>query len=230
MSRNNFWGRRSPERGFSAALAICGEVIWKAMKMTGLDRLHPKRSLALVVIASLATVVVMQHHEIAQLKQYTRHQSELLVSQQELATRAASHLELVRRYEIPYHYLEILSDAAARHGLDLEFMVGLMQVESGFNPNAQSDKAAYGLMQMRFPTALEIDPGLQSYWQLFDPERNIRLGTAYFKQLLDRYDGDYRIASLAYNRGPTRLDDQILAEIELSDSYYRKIRAAGAID
>jgi soluble lytic murein transglycosylase len=109
-------------------------------------------------------------------------------------------------------------------------MVGLMQVESGFDPNAQSDKAAYGLMQVRFPTALEIDHNLQSYWQLFDPERNIRLGTAYFRRLLDRYNGDYRIAALAYNRGPSRLDDQILSQIELSDSYYRKIRAAGAIN
>ena len=144
--------------------------------------------------------------------------------------RGQPHPELVRRYRIPYVFLETLADEAKSHDLDLEFLVALMQVESGFNPNAQSDKAAYGLMQLQFPTAHEIDPSLRSFWQLFDPQRNIRLGTAYFRQLLDRYEGDYRMASLAYNRGPTRLDRQLLARLALSDSYYRRIRAAGVVD
>ena len=230
MWQQNFWGRQSPDKGFGSALAICSEVIRKVMEMTGLERLHPRQWLAILAFAGLATVVVMQHHQIVELERYAEHQSSLLIAQQELATEAVTHLELVRRYGIPYKYLEVLADAVAAHDLDLEFMVGLMQVESGFNPNAQSDRAAYGLMQVRYPTALEIEPGLQSYWQLFDPERNIWLGTAYFRNLLDRYGGDYRIASLAYNRGPTKLDDQILSQIELSDSYYRKIRAAGVVN
>lgn len=196
--------------------------------MTYLDRLHPRQWLAVALVAGLATLVVAQQQEIVRLERYVGHQSQLLAGQQRLAARAITHLELVRRYGIPYRYLEILADAAEEHDVDLEFMVGLMQVESNFNPNAQSHKSAYGLMQVRFPTAQELDPSLQSYWQLFDPQRNIRLGTAYFRKLLDHYGGDYRMAALAYNRGPSRLDDQILSQIRLSDSYYRKIRTAGA--
>jgi soluble lytic murein transglycosylase len=181
-------------------------------------------------MAGLAIAVMAQHQQIEQMELRLANQDRLLEQQQEIATRAVSHLELVRKYNIPYRYLETLASASEQHGLDLEFMVGLMRVESSFNPNAQSHKAAYGLMQVRYPTALEIDPTLQSYWQLFDPERNIWLGTAYFRNLLERYGGDYRMAALAYNRGPTRLDDEIMNQLELIDTYYRKIRTAGLVN
>jgi soluble lytic murein transglycosylase-like protein len=200
------------------------------MTMRNTNRLYPRQWLVVLTMAGLAIAVMAQHQHIDQLELRLANQARLLELQQEITERAVSHLELVRKYNIPYRYLETLASASEQHGLNLEFMVGLMRVESSFNPNAQSHKSAYGLMQVRYPTALELDPTLQSYWQLFDPERNIWLGTAYFRKLLDRYEGDYRMASLAYNRGPTRLDDEILSQLELSDSYYRKIRTAGLVN
>ena len=223
-------GRRGPGWDSGSALAFIDEVIRDVMRMTGLDRLHPRFWLASVFVTALVVGLATQHQEIGRLQQRLDHQSELLRLQSGVATEAVTHLELVRKYGIPYRYLEILAEEVEEHRLDLEFMVALMRVESHYNPNAQSDKAAYGLMQVQFPTALEIEPTLQSFWQLFDPERNIRLGTTYFRNLLDRYKGDYRMAALAYNRGPTRLDSQILAELGLSDSYYRKIRQAGVVN
>jgi hypothetical protein len=40
----------------------------------------------------------------------------------------------------------------------------------------------------------------------FDPSENVRAGTAYLRQLLDRYDGDEAMALAAYNAGPTAVD------------------------
>lgn len=56
-------------------------------------------------------------------------------------------------------------------------------------------------MQLMDETAREVgvtDP--------FDPEQNIAGGTAYFRQMLDRYRGDTEIALAAYNAGPSRVD------------------------
>jgi soluble lytic murein transglycosylase len=205
-------------------------VIREIMNATHLNRLSVRGLMLLLALAVMTAGLVTQHQEIRRLREYSTVQTEMLLRQQEWATRAASHLDLIGRYGIPYRYLEILAEECRTHDLSLEFMVGLMQIESNFNPNAQSTRNAYGLMQVRFPTALELDPGLDSFWQLYDPERNIKLGATYFRHLLDRYQGNYRMAALAYNRGPTRLDGEIMVEADISDRYYRLIRQAGMQD
>jgi len=193
------------------------------------DRLRSSRVLLAFLIGGMALALLFQHREIQRLGDLSSAQAGMLERQQELTARAVQHLELIRKYDVPYRYLEVLADASRELDLDLEFMVGLMQVESHFDPNAQSHKDAYGLMQVRYPTALELDPTLRSFWQLFEPERNIRLGARYFRKLLDRYNGDYRMAALAYNRGPSRLEGELIAG-PISDHYYRKILAAGIVD
>lgn len=195
-----------------------------------MDRLHPGRLLVGTLVLVMACGLALQHQEIRRLESFSHIQTVLLSQQQALAFDAVRHLELIRRYNVPYRYLEALDHASREYDLNLEFLVGLMQVESNFDPNAQSNKAAYGLMQVKYDTAREIDPSLQSYWQLFDPDRNIQLGAAYFRKLLDRYDGDYRVAALAYNRGPTRVDGEMLGDGLLSDRYWRKILAAGIVN
>lgn len=115
----------------------------------------------------------------------------------------AGDISYLGRYNVPYQYFSILKQESIRHGLDLDFMLGLMWVESRFDPNARSHMDAYGLMQVQWPTALEIDPTLRSYWQLYDAETNIRIGVAYFRKMLDRF-GSYDYAAMAYNYGPGR--------------------------
>ncbi len=197
------------------------------MRYKQIDRPSFMRSIVFTGVAVMVSALVLQQQEIDRLRKLSNAQAEIVAYHQAWATTAVSHLELIRKYNIPYRYLEILVEVSKEHDLNLEFMVGLMQVESSFKQNAVSNMNAYGLMQVRLSTAQELDPTIESFWQLYNPKRNIRLGSEYFRKLLDRYDGDYRMAALAYNRGPTRLDSELSDNIDISDSYYRRIRGAG---
>ena len=73
----------------------------------------------------------------------------------------------------------------------------MIQTESGFRPDAVSPVGAQGLMQLMPTTAKDLgvsDP--------FDVEQNINGGAKYIRQMLDRFDGDLKLALAAYNSGP----------------------------
>lgn len=96
---------------------------------------------------------------------------------------------------------DLVLEHARRQSIRPELVKAVIQVESGFNPLARSPKGAMGLMQLMPTTARELgvsDP--------FDPAENIRGGTIYLRQLLDKYSGSVELALAAYNAGSTAVD------------------------
>ncbi len=96
---------------------------------------------------------------------------------------------------------ELILENARKNGVRPDLVRAVVQVESAFDPNAQSPKGAAGLMQLMPATMREF--GVRN---AFDPAENVRAGTAYLRQLLDRYGGDEELALAAYNAGPTAVD------------------------
>jgi soluble lytic murein transglycosylase-like protein len=116
----------------------------------------------------------------------------------------APTIRATRKVDVPgtaERYEQIVLAHANRHSLRPELVRAVIQVESGFNPRARSSKGAMGLMQLMPATARALgvtDP--------YDPEDNIRGGTKYLRMLLDRYQGDERLALAAYNAGAGTVD------------------------
>ncbi|HEY6131793.1 MAG TPA: transglycosylase SLT domain-containing protein [Halioglobus sp.] len=123
------------------------------------------------------------------------------------ATRAEAWNALDQRFPTPY--LDVFKQyASARQVPDTELMA-IARRESAFFPAALSPVGARGLMQIMPATAELVSSTLQQPYkgpELFDVEHNVMLGSAYYRQLLDRFDGNRIFALTAYNAGPHRVE------------------------
>ncbi|HEX8185231.1 MAG TPA: lytic transglycosylase domain-containing protein [Blastocatellia bacterium] len=90
----------------------------------------------------------------------------------------------------------LVQEAAAQHGLDPCLIFSVMRAESSFNRMAISPKGASGLMQLMPATAVRF--GVKN---IFDPRENVFGGAKYLRWLLDRFNGDVRLALAGYNAG-----------------------------
>ena len=97
-------------------------------------------------------------------------------------------------------FYPIIFEAAFRYEVDPAIVKAIILAESSYNPRAVSNRGARGLMQLMPVTAREM--GVEN---IFNPRQNIHAGVAYFKKLLDRYDGNVKIALAAYNAGSGRV-------------------------
>lgn len=118
--------------------------------------------------------------------------------------RAEALITYSARYRIPADLAGLVYDVALREGIDPELGFRLVNLESGFNPRARSHAKAYGLAQVQVATARFYEPQI-TVEQLYEPERNLEIGFRYLRDLLETY-GDTRLALLAYNRGPSRIN------------------------
>ncbi|MFZ2168566.1 MAG: transglycosylase SLT domain-containing protein, partial [Methylococcaceae bacterium] len=109
----------------------------------------------------------------------------------------------------PVNYLNQVQANAYRQNLDPAVVFGLIRQESMLDQNAQSAAGAKGLLQIMPKTGQQIARTLGESWQtencLFNPDINIKYGAFYYKQLLNRFDGHFALATAAYNAGPNRV-------------------------
>jgi Transglycosylase SLT domain len=100
--------------------------------------------------------------------------------------------------ELPFDH--IIREVAERYDVEPSLVRAIIMAESSYNPMAVSRKGAIGLMQLMPRTAKAL--GVEDS---FDPELNIDAGVRYFRQLLDQFDGDIKLAIAAYNAGSRKV-------------------------
>ena len=115
-------------------------------------------------------------------------------------------------------YGSLIAQAAADSGVDPGLVRAVIAAESNFDPDAMSPKGARGLMQLMPATARQM--GVKDIW---DPDQNIRGGTAYLSMLLARYE-DVSLALAAYNAGPGAVEKYHgVPPFAETQSYVRKV-------
>jgi soluble lytic murein transglycosylase len=108
----------------------------------------------------------------------------------------------------PLTFGDQIRECARETGLPGHLIAGIIRQESAFDPRATSPVGARGLMQLMPDTAREMSHKVGVPYapeRLYDPQVSVRLGAVYFKELLDRFDGNVELALASYNGGPNRI-------------------------
>lgn len=184
----------------AAAVAACGDARVLARALLHLEDLHPP-------LAAPAAQGAPLTHRLPHLLGRAKSPSTLATLAAGLILGGATLLAAPRlqapaaRVVAPASLVRLADAAAAAENLDPALVRALIQVESRFNPEARSPLGALGLMQVMPATARRL--GFAHPEQL---DENLRIGTRFLRQLLDRYEGDPVKALMAYNAGPEALD------------------------
>lgn len=139
------------------------------------------RSVALLLLTGFVSAVVLPSITIAQ---------STPVAQQARDLHAAHIAEASRRFRIPERWIR-----------------AVMQVESAGRVRAVSSTGAMGLMQIMPGTWAELRIRHRLGRDPFDPRDNILGGTAYLREMYDRFGSPGFLA--AYNAGPERYQQHL---------------------
>lgn len=115
--------------------------------------------------------------------------------------------DVKRRF--PIAYWSDISKYSKRAKVDPSWALAITRRESSFMADAVSHANAYGLMQILPETARFIRRKAVSRDHLLDANHNIDIGTRYLKYLQDKYDGNYVLATAAFNAGWFNVDKWI---------------------
>ncbi len=111
----------------------------------------------------------------------------------------------------PREFMSQIEANASSRKIDPTLVLSLIKQESSFFMKAQSTAQAMGLMQLIPSTAREVAQDLKLGELLipddiFNPIKNIRMGTYYLSKLLRKYQNHVPLALAAYNAGPGKID------------------------
>ena len=109
----------------------------------------------------------------------------------------------------PLHHDASIRREAAKNNLDPAWIAAEIRAESVFDPRARSPADARGLMQVLPGTGASVAARIGLPWtggdSLYDSDTNIALGSAYLRQLMDKYGGKPYQVIAGYNAGPAPL-------------------------
>lgn len=123
----------------------------------------------------------------------------------------ASHRASGRSF---HPFAAFVTEASRRFGVPEHWIRAVMRVESGEKSRAKSQKGATGLMQIMPKTWTELRTRHGFGADPYDPHDNILAGTAYIRELYDRYGAPGFLA--AYNAGPGRYERHLATGRPLS--------------
>ena len=106
-------------------------------------------------------------------------------------------------------FISYLISTANDYQFDPLLILAIMKVESSFNPDAISNRGAFGLLQIKLIAAREVQQMFDlmpiGSRQLLDPFVNLRIGVQYLSFLRQEVGGNWTRILAAYNSGPTRV-------------------------
>jgi hypothetical protein len=104
-------------------------------------------------------------------------------------------------------YADFVEDASRRFGVPVRWIRAVIDVESAGDVRARSPKGAMGLMQIMPETWAELRLRYNLGSDPYDSHDNVLAGTAYLRELHDRYGSPGFLA--AYNAGPGRYEENL---------------------
>jgi soluble lytic murein transglycosylase len=127
----------------------------------------------------------------------------------------------------PVEHLDLVAEHADNNGIQVPWVMAVMRQESAFGTDAHSHAGAQGLMQLMPQTARSVAKRLgqpdPKQRDLYRPETNIPLGTAYLSQVYDRLDRHPVLATAAYNAGPHRVKGWLPKRTQEADVWVETI-------
>lgn len=111
--------------------------------------------------------------------------------------------DLSRRF--PMAFDSQLQSNAKKNNIDVAWAYAIVRRESSFMPDAASHAGALGLMQVMPGTARYLAKKKVKRNALFNPNKNVELGTQYMRYLMDKMDNNPILATASYNAGWRRV-------------------------
>jgi len=150
--------------------------------------------------------------------------------------RICKGLDILSQKKLPEKHKEILAEKlfaiSTDYKIDPLLILAVIKHESKGNPSAKGayssggHSGALGLMQIKYESALEVAGSvgikINSPQDLFDPEKNLMVGTAYLLRLIAKYK-NLQYALIAYNVGFVSLNEKLKSGAPLPKKYYNII-------
>ena len=153
----------------------------------------------LFIVVMILGVTVASNHEDQTIASHFEDQKVIkpqLLEKERLTAKSGNNLPSVSGKKTEHLYHSIIMQTSSHYQIDPAIVKAIIMAESGYNPRAISKKGAKGLMQLMPGTAEEL--GVED---IFNPQQNISGGVRYFRQLVNRFNGDVKLALAAYNAG-----------------------------
>jgi soluble lytic murein transglycosylase len=149
-----------------------------------------------------------------------------------LTVSKSDHLDDLE-LRFPVLYRDLIEANAREYGIDPSWVYGVVRQESAFVADARSGAGALGLMQLMPATGRltgrKLKMKIRNNSALLNIENNLKIGTTYLKEVLQRYRGNQVLATASYNAGPHRVkqwlpDKDMDAEIWVESIPYSETR------